>query len=100
MGGLETLIGALGLSFVSGINLYAAVLVVGLGLRYGWFPFLPEELNALSDPASVPFSSDNKDRSRTSSRVLLCDDDRALTRHWIGHSSVANLVRLSGPDYP
>ena len=50
MGGLETLIGALGLSFVSGINLYAAVLVVGLGLRYGWFPFLPEQLNALSDP--------------------------------------------------
>ena len=50
MGGLETLIGALGLSFVSGINLYAAVLVVGLGLRYGWFPFLPEQLQVLSDP--------------------------------------------------
>ena len=50
MGGLETLIGALGLSFVSEINLYASVLVVGLGLRYGWFPFLPEELHALSDP--------------------------------------------------
>ena len=50
MGGLEGLISTLGLSFASGINLYATVLVVGLAQRYDWFPFLPEELAVLSDP--------------------------------------------------
>ncbi len=50
MGGLETLISTLGLSFASGINLYATVLVVGLAQRFNWFPFLPEELAVLGDP--------------------------------------------------
>ena len=50
MTGLETLIGALGLSFASGINLYATVLVIGLAQRFDWFGFLPEQLAVLSDP--------------------------------------------------
>jgi hypothetical protein len=50
MGGLEALISMLGLSFASGVNLYATVLVVGLAERYGWFPFLPKELSVLGDP--------------------------------------------------
>jgi hypothetical protein len=50
MGGLEGLIGTLGLSFASGINLYATVLVVGLAHRFGWFPFLPDELSVLGNP--------------------------------------------------
>jgi hypothetical protein len=50
MGGLETLVSTLGLSFASGINLYATVLVVGLAERYGWFTFLPDELKVLGDP--------------------------------------------------
>ena len=50
MGGLETLISTLGLSFASGINLYATILVVGLAHRYGWFPYLPEQLHILGDP--------------------------------------------------
>ncbi|MBI1356246.1 MAG: DUF4126 family protein [Acidobacteria bacterium] len=50
MTGLETLIGALGLSFASGINLYATVLVIGLAQRFEWFSFLPEQLRVLSDP--------------------------------------------------
>jgi hypothetical protein len=50
MGGLETLISTLGLSFASGINLYATVLVVGFAHRFGWFSFLPEELAVLGNP--------------------------------------------------
>lgn len=50
MTGLETLIGALGLSFASGVNLYATVLVIGLAQRFGWFPFLPEQLHGLGEP--------------------------------------------------
>ena len=50
MGGLEGLISTLGLSFASGVNLYATVLVVGLAHRYGWFPILPEELSVLGNP--------------------------------------------------
>ena len=50
MGVLEGLISTLGLSFASGINLYATVLVVGLAQRFDWFPFLPEELAVLGDP--------------------------------------------------
>lgn len=50
MTGLEGLISTLGLSFASGINLYATVLVVGLAHRYGWFPSLPDGLSVLSDP--------------------------------------------------
>ena len=51
MGTLQTLSGILGLSFVSGVNLYATILTVGLGLRYGWIHGLPDDLNILSHPA-------------------------------------------------
>ncbi len=51
MGTLQTLSGILGLSFVSGVNLYATILTVGLGLRYGWIRGLPDDLNVLSHPA-------------------------------------------------
>lgn len=50
MGGLEQLVSTLGLSFASGINLYATVLVVGLAHRFEWFSFLPERLEVLSHP--------------------------------------------------
>ena len=48
---LATLSGLLGLSFASGVNLYAAVLVVGLGIRYHWLQGLPPELSPLAHPA-------------------------------------------------
>ncbi len=47
---LETLSSILGLSFVSGINLYAAVLTVGLGIRFGWLLGLPQEMQVLANP--------------------------------------------------
>lgn len=47
---LETLSSILGLSFVSGINLYAAVLTVGLGIRSGWLTGLPHEMDVLANP--------------------------------------------------
>ena len=50
MGGLEHLVSALGLSFASGITLYATVLLVGLAHRFEWFTFLPERLEILSHP--------------------------------------------------
>ena len=50
MGGLEQLVSTLGLSFASGINLYATVLLVGLAHRFEWFSFLPERLEVLSHP--------------------------------------------------
>ena len=48
---LTSLSGLLGLSFASGVNLYAAILVVGLGLRYEWLTGLPKELTPLAHPA-------------------------------------------------
>ena len=48
---LTSLAGLLGLSFASGVNLYAAVLVVGLGLRYQLLSGLPAELEPLAHPA-------------------------------------------------
>lgn len=48
---LASLSGLLGLSFASGVNLYAAVLVVGLGIRYDWLQGLPKELAVLTHPA-------------------------------------------------
>lgn len=48
---MERLAGFLGLSVVSGVNLYLAVLVAGLGHRLGWFPGLPPELAVLGHPA-------------------------------------------------
>ncbi len=48
---LETLSSILGISFVSGINLYAAILTVGLAQRFGWIHGLPEPMQVLSHPA-------------------------------------------------
>ena len=48
---LTSLSGLLGLSFASGVNLYAAILVVGLGLRYEWLTGLPKDLAPLGHPA-------------------------------------------------
>jgi hypothetical protein len=47
---MERLAGFLGLSVVSGVNLYLTVLVAGLGHRLGWFPGLPPELAVLGHP--------------------------------------------------
>jgi hypothetical protein len=44
---IELLGSAMGLAFVAGINLYATILSVGLGLRYGFIQ-LPPDLAALS----------------------------------------------------
>ncbi|MBL0211672.1 MAG: DUF4126 domain-containing protein [Holophagaceae bacterium] len=51
MATLSTLAGILGLSVVSGINLYLAVLTVGLAERYHWVSGLPPELQVLAHPA-------------------------------------------------
>ncbi len=48
---VQTLVNILGLAVASGVNLYAAVLVTGLSLRYGWFSGLPAELQMLAHPA-------------------------------------------------
>jgi hypothetical protein len=50
MNPIQTLASVLGLSFVSGIDLYATVLVVGLGIRYRWVSGLPSELDILGHP--------------------------------------------------
>jgi hypothetical protein len=41
----------LGLAIGAGLNLYAAVLVTGLGIRFGWLRDLPGELSILAHPA-------------------------------------------------
>jgi hypothetical protein len=41
----------LGLAIGAGLNLYAAVLVTGLGIHYGWLTQLPAELQILGHPA-------------------------------------------------
>lgn len=51
MNSLPILASLLGLSFASGVNLYAAVLIVGLGQRLGWIHGLPGDLATLSHPA-------------------------------------------------
>src|SRR5512133_445702 len=50
MGPAQTLAAILGLSTVSGINLYLTVLLVGAGQRYGWIHGLPSDLAILSHP--------------------------------------------------
>ncbi|WLT31209.1 DUF4126 domain-containing protein [Geothrix sp. PMB-07] len=50
MNPLQTLVAILGLSTVSGINLYLTVLLVGLGQRFGWIHGLPPDLAILSHP--------------------------------------------------
>jgi Domain of unknown function (DUF4126) len=47
---IEVLTRILGLSFVSGVNLYATVFVVGLCIRNHWVQGLPAELNVLAHP--------------------------------------------------
>jgi hypothetical protein len=50
MGPAQTLAAILGLSTVSGINLYLTVLLVGAGQRFGWIHGLPADLAILSHP--------------------------------------------------
>jgi len=47
---VATLASVLGLSVVSGVNLYAAVLTVGVGQRMGWITGLPPEMHVLANP--------------------------------------------------
>ena len=47
---LPQLAGILGLSVVSGVNLYLAVLAVGIAERFHWVTGLPPELHILSHP--------------------------------------------------
>lgn len=47
---LQSLAGLLGITFASGVNLYAAVLVVGLGIRYQLLQGLPQDLAPLGHP--------------------------------------------------
>ena len=48
---MPTFSGILGVALASGVNLYATVLTLGLGIRYGWIRGLPPELNVLGHPA-------------------------------------------------
>ena len=50
MGPIQTLATILGLSTVSGVNLYLTVLLVGAGQRFGWIQGLPADLAILSHP--------------------------------------------------
>jgi hypothetical protein len=43
-------IGLLGLALASGVNLYAAVLALGIGLRMGWISSVPPDLQAAANP--------------------------------------------------
>ena len=51
MAPVSSLAGILGLSVVSGVNLYLSVLVVGLAERFHWVAGLPPELQILGHPA-------------------------------------------------
>jgi hypothetical protein len=48
---VPTFSGILGVALASGVNLYATVLTLGLGIRYGWISGLPPELSVLGHPA-------------------------------------------------
>lgn len=50
MNSIQTLSSVLGLAFASGVNLYAAVLMVGFGIRFHWISGLPGDLNTLANP--------------------------------------------------
>lgn len=50
MNSIQTLSSILGLGFASGVNLYAAILVVGVGERMGWLSGLPGDLSMLANP--------------------------------------------------
>lgn len=51
MKSVEALSAIIGIAMVSGVNLYAAILTLGLGLRYGWISGLPPELAIVGHPA-------------------------------------------------
>jgi hypothetical protein len=51
MGSASILTHVLGLAIGAGLNLYAAVLVTGLGVRFGWLDNVPPELQLLAHPA-------------------------------------------------
>ena len=57
MNAVDVLARILGVSFASGVNLYAAVLVVGLALRQGRVSGLPPELVILRHPVVLPVST-------------------------------------------
>lgn len=50
MSAVATLSGILGLAVAAGVNLYLAVLTVGLSLRFGWLSGVPESLHILAHP--------------------------------------------------
>ncbi len=50
MGTVATLSGILGLAVAAGVNLYLAVLTIGLSLRFGWLSGVPESLGILAHP--------------------------------------------------
>ena len=47
---MPTLAGLLALALGSGVNLYATVLTLGLGVRFGWISGLPPDLRVLGHP--------------------------------------------------
>ncbi|MCC7233652.1 MAG: DUF4126 domain-containing protein [Bryobacterales bacterium] len=51
MKSVEALSALLGIAVVSGVNLYAAILTLGLGLRFGLLTGLPPELAVVGHPA-------------------------------------------------
>jgi hypothetical protein len=56
MAPMQSLAAILGLSTVSGINLYLTVLLVGLGQRLGWIHGLPPDLAILGHPVVIGIS--------------------------------------------
>lgn len=50
MNSVSILSSVLGLAVASGVNLYASILVVGLGLRLHWITGLPGDLSILANP--------------------------------------------------
>jgi hypothetical protein len=57
MAPLQQLAGILGLSVASGVNLYLALLVVGLAERFHWVSGLPPDLHILSHPLVLTASA-------------------------------------------
>lgn len=53
MGPLITLAESLGIAYASGISLYATVVLVGIGERFGWIGPLPGVLSALDNPIII-----------------------------------------------
>ena len=53
MNSLITLAQSLGIAYASGISLYATVVLVGIGERFGWIGPLPGLLSALANPIII-----------------------------------------------